>query len=372
MLPVQKVERVLFVTSELTDLVKAGGLGEVSAYLPRVLRDGGVDTRIMIPGYRQVLAKIGTPHVVADLPGLNAIPPCKIALTYADDGLPVYVVLAPELYDRPGSPYGDESARDWADNDLRFARLALAAADIATGTRNGASGSWTADVVHVNDWASALTPAYLAWRGQRVPSILTIHNLAYQGLFERNRLTALASTPEPEAFVEKFLKRIEALGRTHGLLSREHWGNVQLRDVASEALEPYIIEDKARVVLNGPPVAIQPKAAVALGIVFHELATNAVKHGSLSNNDGIVTVQWDWSRDDSDAIALQWGETQGPKVNPPTRKGFGSKLIRLELTHELNGNIEMAYEETGFRAMMCFPTAPRGEGAATPAEAQSA
>lgn len=200
-LPVQKVERVLFVTSELTDLVKAGGLGEVSAYLPRVLRDGGVDTRIMIPGYRQVLAKIGTPHVVADLPGLNAIPPCKIALTYADDGLPVYVVLAPELYDRPGSPYGDESARDWADNDLRFARLALAAADIATGTRNGAGASWTADVVHVNDWASALTPAYLAWRGQRVPSILTIHNLAYQGLFERNRLTALG-VPESAYTVE--------------------------------------------------------------------------------------------------------------------------------------------------------------------------
>ncbi|MGE4064211.1 MAG: glycogen synthase GlgA [Rhodospirillaceae bacterium] len=185
------VERVLFVTSELTDLVKAGGLGEVSAYLPRVLRDGGVDTRIMIPGYRQVLQKIGTPHVVADLPALNGIPACKVALTHTSDGLPVYVVLAPELYDRPGTPYGDESAKDWADNDVRFARLALAAADFATGARNGAPASWCADVVHVNDWASALTPAYLAWRGQRVPSILTIHNLAYQGLFERNRMAVL-------------------------------------------------------------------------------------------------------------------------------------------------------------------------------------
>ncbi|MGE3476275.1 MAG: sensor histidine kinase [Rhodospirillaceae bacterium] len=177
----------------------------------------------------------------------------------------------------------------------------------------------------------------------------------------------LASTPEPEAFVEKFLKRIEALGRTHGLLSREHWGNVQLRDVASEALEPYIVDDKTRVVLDGPPVAIQPKAAVALGIVFHELATNAVKHGSLSNNDGIVTVQWDWSREETGAVALQWGETQGPKVSAPTRKGFGSKLIKLELTHELNGNIEMAYDETGFRAMMSFPTAPRLEASETEA-----
>ena len=187
----RNVERVLFVTSELTDLVKAGGLGEVSAYLPRMLRDGGLDTRIMIPGYRQVLQKIGAPHVVAELPGLNAIPPCKVALTHTHDGLPVYVLIAPELYDRPGSPYGDETTKDWADNDVRFARLALAAADIATGARSGGAASWTADLVHVNDWASALTPAYLAWRGQHVPSILTIHNLAYQGLFERNRLAAL-------------------------------------------------------------------------------------------------------------------------------------------------------------------------------------
>jgi two-component system CheB/CheR fusion protein len=176
----------------------------------------------------------------------------------------------------------------------------------------------------------------------------------------------LASTPEPEAFVEKFLKRIEALGRTHGLLSREHWGNVQLRDVASEALEPYIIEDKTRVVLEGPPVAIQPKAAVALGIVFHELATNAVKHGSLSNNDGVVTVQWDWSCDESGEVALQWGESKGPRVKTPTRNGFGSRLIKLELTHELSGNVEMAYDEGGFRALMTFPTSPRTAAADTP------
>lgn len=185
------VERVLFVTSELTDLVKAGGLGEVSAYLPRVLRDGGLDARILIPGYRQVLQKIGAPHVVADLPAFNGIPACQVALTHTHDGLPVYVLLSPELYDRPGTPYGDENAKDWADNDVRFARLALAAADIATGTRSAGAASWTADLVHVNDWASALTPAYLAWRNQNVPSILTIHNLAYQGLFERNRLPAL-------------------------------------------------------------------------------------------------------------------------------------------------------------------------------------
>lgn len=182
------VQRVLFVTSELTDFAKAGGLGEVSAFLPRVLRGGGLDARILMPGYRQVLGKIGPLDIVADLPGLNGVPPCQLALTHTTEGMPVYVVIAPQLYDRPGSPYGDESARDWADNDVRFARLALAAAQVSTG---GRGFNWAPDLVHVNDWASALAPAYLAWQGAHVPSILTIHNLAYQGLFARSRLAAL-------------------------------------------------------------------------------------------------------------------------------------------------------------------------------------
>jgi len=171
----------------------------------------------------------------------------------------------------------------------------------------------------------------------------------------------LASTPEPEAFVEKFLRRIEALGRTHGLLSREHWGNVQIRDVAREALEPYVMEDRNRVLFNGPPVAIRPKAAVALGIVFHELATNAIKHGSLSNNDGVITIKWDLGQEETPWVALQWQESKGPDVAPPSRNGFGSRLIKLELTHELSGNVELSYEKTGFRAMMTFPTHNRAD-----------
>jgi starch synthase len=104
------------------------------------------------------------------------------------DGLIVYAVLCPELYDREGSPYGDETGADWSDNDVRFARLALAAADLTCGLGGLA---WRPDLLHVNDWPSALAPAYLAWRERVVPSILTIHNLAYQGLFGRDRLSVL-------------------------------------------------------------------------------------------------------------------------------------------------------------------------------------
>ncbi len=177
-------ERILFVTSEMTGLLKAGGLGEISAALPRMLRRQGCDMRVLIPGYRQALAQVPELQVIAELPALGRIPAARIGATRAADGLLIYVLLCPELFDRDGSPYGDADGAEWADNDVRFARLGLAAADIAA----GAPGlGWTPQLVHVNDWPSSLAPAYMAWRGQTTPSILTVHNLAYQGLFERSR-----------------------------------------------------------------------------------------------------------------------------------------------------------------------------------------
>jgi two-component sensor histidine kinase/CheY-like chemotaxis protein len=166
----------------------------------------------------------------------------------------------------------------------------------------------------------------------------------------------LSSTPDPKTFVDKFLRRIEALGRTHGLLSRENWGDVQLKEICRESLEPYIMEDRTRVVFTGPPVPLKPKAALGLGMVFHELATNAIKHGALSNREGVVTVEWDFAENDAGRVKLNWGETRGPEVTPPSRNGFGSRLIKLELTHELNGAVDLAYDKDGFRAVMSFPT----------------
>ena len=105
-------------------------------------------------------------------------------LASTKDGLPVYILLCPQLYDRPGNPYGDTAGRDWPDNDVRFGRFASAAAQLAAGTLDK---NWAADLVHANDWQAALVPAYLAWNEVRIPTILTIHNLAYQGLFLKDR-----------------------------------------------------------------------------------------------------------------------------------------------------------------------------------------
>lgn len=183
--------RVLFVTPEMSDFVKVGGFGEVSAALPRSLRRL-LDVRVLIPGYREVVAQGDRISVVGSLPELRDVPACKLGRLDTSDGLIVYVLLSPELYEREGSPYADVSGVDWPDNDIRFARLSLAAAEFAQGI---ADPDWRPDVLHLNDWPTALAPAYSTWLGLPTPSILTIHNLAYQGLFARER-TGKLGIPE--------------------------------------------------------------------------------------------------------------------------------------------------------------------------------
>ena len=176
--PEARARNILFVTSELTDLVKVGGLGDVSAALPRALGRHH-QVRVLIPGYRQVI-RSGLPiRVVGKLPGRGAIPPCLIGEMVLSDQLIVHLVLCQQLYDREGNPYADSKGNDWPDNHIRFARLALAASCIAAGqgVRN-----WQPDLVHAHDWPTGLTPAYMAWSGQTTPCVFTIHNLAYQGL----------------------------------------------------------------------------------------------------------------------------------------------------------------------------------------------
>ncbi len=180
--------RVLFITSEISDYVQTGGLGEVSAALPRALRTL-CDTRVLIPGYRQVLDRHGPVHEIARLPAAGGLPSCGLGRIRTADGLIIYIVLSKELYDRPGGPYLDPHGLDWADNDIRFARLSLAAADMAMGVGDP---NWKPDNLHLNDWPSALASGYVQWRGGRTPSLLTIHNLAYQGVFDPVRLKTLA------------------------------------------------------------------------------------------------------------------------------------------------------------------------------------
>ncbi len=189
--------KVLFVTTEMDDFVRVGGLAAVSAALPRALRLWS-DIRVLLPGYREVVEQFTHIQIVGHCASRGEMPACILGRAATRDGLPVYVLLCPQLYDRPGNPYGDECGRDWPDNDIRFARLASAAAELAAGTLDK---NWAADLVHANDWQAALVPAYLAWSGAKVPSILTIHNLAHQGLFPRESLRRIGA-PESSFHID--------------------------------------------------------------------------------------------------------------------------------------------------------------------------
>ena len=139
--------RLLFVTSEMGDFIKAGGLGEVSTALPRQLR-AFCDVRVLLPGFRQVRMALPDMEVVRQMPRFAGLPPWSLGRAATSDGLTIYTVLCDELYDRAGSPYGPFGGGDYGDNDIRFARLSLAAAELAAGE---ADPNWRPDVLHVND-----------------------------------------------------------------------------------------------------------------------------------------------------------------------------------------------------------------------------
>src|SRR5215475_11213086 len=181
----------------MDDFVRVGGLAAVSAALPRALRPWA-DVRVLLPGYSDVIEQLTHIEIVGDCAARAEMPASQLGRAATRDGLPVYVLLCPQLYDRPGNPYGDDEGRDWPDNDIRFGRLASAAAELAMGTLDK---NWAADLVHANDWQAALVPAYLAWSGSKLPTILTIHNLAYQGLFPRESLRRIGA-PESSFHID--------------------------------------------------------------------------------------------------------------------------------------------------------------------------
>ena len=180
--------KVLFVTSEFAGLAKAGGLGDVSVGLPAAMRRLGLDVRVLLPAYHSVLQQLPDIAWVGRLAGRAGVPACRIGEACLANGLIVYLVDAPALYDRRGTPYCAPHGRDWPDNHLRFARLSLAAAEIARG--RGRLG-WAPDILHLHDWPGALAAGYLAWDGTDVPSVMTIHNIAYQGVFPREQCARL-------------------------------------------------------------------------------------------------------------------------------------------------------------------------------------
>jgi starch synthase len=168
---------ILSVASEVFPLVKTGGLADVVGALPPALAAHGVHATTFVPGYPGPAAKLKKKkqvHTYADLFGARAS-----ILRGEAAGLDLFVLNAPTLFDRKGGPYGDASGAEFPDNWRRFAAFSRAAADLARGVVEG----YVPDIVHVHDWQAAMTLAYLRYDGVAIPSVMTVHNLAFQGQF---------------------------------------------------------------------------------------------------------------------------------------------------------------------------------------------
>jgi PAS domain S-box-containing protein len=142
--------------------------------------------------------------------------------------------------------------------------------------------------------------------------------------------------------------RLLSLARAHDVLTRENWQSADLKEIVREAVAAYTAQTRTRIRFAGPKVQLQPRAALALSMALHELATNAVKYGALSNEAGIVEISWA-KRAGSGCthLNIRWEERDGPPVAPPNRQGFGSRLIQRSLAQDLGGEAVLSFETTG-------------------------
>jgi PAS domain S-box-containing protein len=177
---------------------------------------------------------------------------------------------------------------------------------------------------------------------------------------------AMRTASDPKVIREAIESRLFALSRSHDLLTRQNWESAGLLDIVHDALEPFrAVEGRAeRIVLKGENIRFPPKTALALGIVFNELATNAAKYGALSNEAGSILIEWTKeSTAEGDRLLLKWQEKDGPPVKTPSRLGFGSRAIERGVDHELEGTVRLDFRPDGLACTMTIPipsVAPRG------------
>ncbi|MDR1276211.1 MAG: glycogen synthase GlgA [Candidatus Accumulibacter sp.] len=199
---------ILHVAAEIYPLVKTGGLADIVAALPNAQAKRGCDVRVLLPGFRGILAGVTELTPVAQIgPVFGAAAVQLLAGRLPDTELSAYVIDAPFLYDREGNPYVGPDRHDWKDNHRRFALLGWAAAHIAFGELDP---DWQPDIVHAHDWHAGLASAYIRQNPSlKTPTVFTVHNLAFRGIFPMEcygelGLTAQFLTPSGLEFYGSF------------------------------------------------------------------------------------------------------------------------------------------------------------------------
>lgn len=176
-------------------------------------------------------------------------------------------------------------------------------------------------------------------------TLMVVQGMAHQ---------SFRGTDIPPAPLAAFNARLHALAAAHTALSRSNWAGAEVGEVVERGLA-FCGEDIARVTREGPPVSLRPNAAVALVLVLHELATNAVKYGALSNDEGHIGIAWQVDEEHPLELRLAWVEREGPPVVPPTRHGFGSRLVTTSIERQLGGTIDLDFAPEGLTCRMAFP-----------------
>lgn len=291
--------KVLSVVSEIYPLVKTGGLADVAGALPAALAPHGVEMRTLIPGYPAVMAALESAEPIYDFDHLFGGPGRLLAARAA--GLDLFVIEAAHLYDRPGGPYSGPDGTDWSDNAQRFAALGA----VASGIGLGLVPAFVPDVVQAHDWQAGLAPAYLHYSGGRRPgTVVTVHNIAFQGKFAPELAPALGFPPEAMSI--------------HGI---EYYGTLGYLKAALKLSD--------RITTVSPTYAgeiLQPEAGMGLDGLLND--RSAVVHGILNGlddaawnpaDDRLIAAPFDLKRikaRDANKAALQ--AAFGLEPNPET------------------------------------------------------
>jgi PAS domain S-box-containing protein len=160
---------------------------------------------------------------------------------------------------------------------------------------------------------------------------------------------------EPTDFVERFTKRIQALAANQNLLVRNEWRGVDVDDLVHAQLSPFADLIGSRIVVDGPKLRLSTTAAQSIGLVLHELATNAGKYGALSTEAGQVEIRWRIAEDDT--FAMSWAERDGPPVSTPTRRGFGTVVMEAMTGYSMDGSVDLDYAPSGLTWRLTCPAA---------------
>nr|WP_235577945.1 HWE histidine kinase domain-containing protein [Pseudoxanthomonas sp. Root630] len=171
-------------------------------------------------------------------------------------------------------------------------------------------------------------------------------------------LQTLRDCDDAALAADRFEVRLHALSHAHDMLTRKRWEGASLDDIVRAAIAPCVQQDTDRFEIQGPAVDLDPQRALALTMALHELCTNAMKYGALSAQDGRVVIRWTCDGvGTARHLALRWEERGGPPVTPPTRRGFGSRLIERGLRHDLGGEVGLDFAPMGVVCRIHVPLA---------------